>query len=168
MSLRTGHDLLLAQLRELYSAERQITRALPKLAAASFNGELSQALLIHLAETEGQVSRLERIFEVLGVSPKAEKSKSMAALLADGADTVRQQGRFAVIDAALIADAQRVEHYEIAAYGSAKALAELLGLADVAKLLNQSLAQEIAAEKKLTEIADHGVNREAVAFDVAA
>jgi ferritin-like metal-binding protein YciE len=92
----------------------------------------------------------------------------MAALLADAVDTATQQGRFAVIDAALIADAQRVEHYEIAAYGSAKALADLLGLADVATLLNQSLAQEIAAVHKLTEIADHEVNREAVAFDVAA
>ena len=91
----------------------------------------------------------------------------MAALLADGVDTIKQQGRFAVIDAALIADALRIEHFEIAADSSAMGLAALLGLGDVVKLLDRSLAQEIAAEER-TEIADHEVNREAVAFDVAA
>jgi ferritin-like metal-binding protein YciE len=161
MPLNTMQELLVAQLKDIYSAESQITKALPKLAKNAANEKLAEAFRTHLKETEGQIGRLEQIFEMLGASPRGKKCKGMEGLLAEGAETMREDGDDAVIDAALIADAQRVEHYEIAAYGSAKALANLLGLDQIVALLQQNEEEEVAADRKLTQIAENDVNPEA-------
>lgn len=154
MSLDTMRDLLLEQLRDIYSAEKQITKALPRLAKAAANEELAAAFTTHLAETEGQVERLEEVFRILDVSSRGPKCKGMEGLLEEGAEMIKESGEESVIDAGLIADAQRVEHYEIAAYGTAKALAEALNLTDIATLLDATLEEEKNANDRLTEIAE--------------
>ena len=163
MSLETMQDLLVQQLKDLHSAEQQITKALPKLAKTAANRTLADAFRNHLAETEGQIARLEQIFDSLSTSPRGKKCKGMEGLLEEGAETLREDGDDAVIDAALIADAQRVEHYEIAAYGTVKALANQLGHSQMAKLLDQTLKEEIQADQTLTRIAEQEVNPQASA-----
>ena len=167
MTLDTMQDLLLAQLKDIYSAETQITRALPKLAKVAANESLSEAFRTHLAETEGQIERLDEIFAALHASSRGKKCKGMEGLLAEGAETMEEEGDDAVIDAALIADAQRVEHYEIAAYGSAKALAVLLGHDRIVTLLDENLREEVAADEKLSHIAEREVNPQAAGAEIA-
>ncbi len=158
MALDTMRDLLVAQLQELYSAETQVTRALPRLADGAANGVLAEAFRAHLKETEGQIARLERIFELLGASPRGRKAKGMAGLLDEAADTLNEAGFDFVRDAGLIASAQRMEHYEISAYRTARALAHLLGEHDVASLLDESLQQEVVADERLGDVAETEVN----------
>ncbi len=158
MALDTMRDLLVAQLRELYSAETQVTRALPRLADGAANGILAEAFRTHLKETAEQIARLERIFELLGESPRGRKAKGMSGLLAEAADTLDEPGFDFVRDAGLIAIAQRIEHYEISAYRTARALAHLVGEDDVAVLVDESLQQEVAADDRLGEIAETEVN----------
>jgi len=144
--------LFIAELKDLYSAERQITKVLPKLAKAAASEELRSAFENHLKETEGQIERLEKVFEILGASPKGKTCEGMKGVLAEGSEVLEETAEGEVRDAALISAAQRVEHYEMAGYGAVRAYAERLGQSEIANLLDQTLNEEKAADKKLTEI----------------
>jgi len=146
------------ELRDMYHAENQLLKALPKMAEAASTPALKQAFERHLEQTEIQVNRIEEIFEQLGGDPKGKRCKGMEGIITEGAEVIDQEGPDAVIDAALIAAAQRVEHYEIAAYGCIRSYANLLGLSDVAKLIEQSLEEEEAADQLLSELAETEVN----------
>ncbi len=163
MSLDSLHKLFVEELKDIYNAENQLTKALPRLAKAAESADLQQAFTSHLRETEGHVQRLERIFKELGQEPKGKRCKGMQGLIEEGKEILEESGEPAVIDAALIAGAQRVEHYEIAAYGCLRTYAELLGMNNAAKLLEQTLSEEEAADKKLTEIGERSVNNQAAA-----
>jgi len=163
MSLETLQDLFVNELKDMYNAENQIVKALPRLAKAAESAELRNAFEKHLRETETQVQRLERIFERLGERPTGKRCKGMEGLIEEGKDILEEKGEEAVRDAALIAAAQKVEHYEIASYGCLITYAGLLGDQDAAKLLKQTLAEEEAADKKLTELGEGGINEAAVA-----
>ena len=145
-------ELYIDELRDVYNAENQLTKALPKLAKkASFDG-LKRAILGHLEETKQQVERLNQIGESLDIKLSGKKCKAMEGLIEEGSEVLEAEGPGPVIDAALIAAAQRVEHYEISAYGSARALADQLGHADVVDLLQNTLDEESAADEKLSAI----------------
>jgi ferritin-like metal-binding protein YciE len=158
MSINSLQDLMVEELRDMYHAEIQLVKALPKMAEAASTPALKQAFERHLEQTENQVSRIEEIFEQLGGDPKGKRCKGMEGIITEGAEVIDQEGPDAVIDAALIAAAQRVEHYEIAAYGCIRSYANLLGLSDVAKLIEQSLEEEEAADQLLSELAETEVN----------
>lgn len=164
MPLETMQDLLVAQLKDIYSAEKQLIRALPRLIKASAHQSLAEAFRTHLDETQGQVARLEQIFDGLAVSPRGRKCRGMEGLLEEGAEMMAEEGAEVVIDAGLIADARRVEHYEIAAYTATIALAMALRQDDIVHLLNQNLGEELAADERLAWIASSEVNPEAVAW----
>ncbi len=148
----TLNELLEEQLKDIYSAENQLIKALPKMAKKATTESLKTAILSHLEETEGQVERLTQIGELLEIKMTGKKCKAMEGLIEEGKEVLEEDGQSPVIDAALIGAAQRVEHYEIAAYGTAKALAEHLGLDEVAKLLSETLDEESAADEKLSAI----------------
>jgi ferritin-like metal-binding protein YciE len=158
MALDTLLDLFVHELKDLYSAETQIVKALPKLVTTANSEELKQAFQDHLQETEGHVQRLEDIFRDLQVSPRGSKCVGMEGLLEESKALMKEKAQDWVMDAALIGAAQRVEHYEIAAYGTARDHAEKLGMYPAAQLLQQTLDEEGAADKKLTEIAARSVN----------
>lgn len=158
---RTLEMALEDSLKDLYSAEKQLTAALPKMAKAATNETLREAFLSHLEETKGHMARLEKAAQLIDVKPSGKKCKAMEGLLEEGKEVLEFKQHSAVIDALLIGAAQRVEHYEIAAYGTARALAERTGNAEVAKLLQQTLDEEGACDKKLTEIAESEVLAEA-------
>jgi len=158
MALDTLHDLFVHELKDLYSAETQITKALPKLVTAANSDELKQAFQDHLEVTEGHIQRLEDIFRDLQVTPRGKKCVGMEGLLEEGKELMKEQAQDWVMDAGLIGAAQRVEHYEIAGYGTAREHAEKLGMYPAAQLLQQTLDEEGAADKKLTEIAAQSVN----------
>jgi ferritin-like metal-binding protein YciE len=162
MQLNSLQDVLVEQLGDLYSAEQQLVQALPKVAGAASDDKLRAAVDEHLVETREHVRRLEQVFDQLGISPPAEKCKGMEGLIAEGEKTISTQGDPAAKDAALIAAAQRVEHYEIAAYGTARTLADELGHDDVETLLNETLDEESAADTKLTQIATGGLLRSGI------
>jgi ferritin-like metal-binding protein YciE len=155
-------ELLVEELKDLYSAENQLTKALPKVAKNSSDPQLKKAIESHLKETEGHVARLEQIFEKLDESPKGKTCEGMKGLITEADERIKEGGEPAVLDAGLIADAQRVEHYEIAAYGSARTFANLLGEKEIVQLLEATLKEEKAADAKLTSIAE-SVNVEAKA-----
>ena len=161
--LTTLDDLLLEQLKDLYNAEKQLTKALPKMAKAASNAELKKAFQTHLAQTEGHVERLEQVFESLGEKAKGKLCHAMKGLIEEGQEAIKEDATPEVKDAALIAAAQRVEHYEMAGYGAARAHAMQLGLQDVARTLQQTLDEEGEADKKLTALALSHVNQEAQA-----
>lgn len=165
--LNSLQDLLVEQLEDLYDAEQRLVKALPKMAEASNSGQLRQAFETHLTETEGHVSRLERIFGQLGIEPKRETCQAMKGLIAEGEEMIGAKGNPDVKDAALIAAAQRVEHYEMSGYGSARTFAQRLGHNDVANTLQQTLREEGAADEKLTQIAESSVNVQATARSTA-
>ena len=167
MALDSMHDLLLEELRDLYSAEQQLVKALPKIAEKVTTPTLRDALTSHLRETEGHVVRLDRIFSGLGEKPSGKKCKGMEGLLDEGDDLSDEHGADAVRDAGIIAACQRVEHYEIAAYGCTVNFARLLGHQDVAALLEETLSEEKAADEKLSAIADEEVNQTAMAAPTA-
>lgn len=160
MSLGSMQELFVQQLKDLYSAESQIVKALPKMAKGASNPELRQAFEMHLEETKNQQQRIEDIFEAekLSGSPRGHKCKGMEGLLEEGSEMLEEDGEENVLDAGLIAAAQRVEHYEIAGYGTARAMAQLLGLSKAAKMLEQTLKEEEATDKKLTQIAEQYVH----------
>jgi ferritin-like metal-binding protein YciE len=162
MKLRTLQDLLAEELKDLHNAEMQLVRALPKMAKAASSEELVEAFENHLEETKHQVERLDQIFERLDIKPGRKKCKAMEGLLEEGKDTIAEDAEPMVHDAALIAAAQRVEHYEIAGYGCAKAFALLLEDQETADLLDETLQEESAANEKLTEIAMSGINQAAM------
>lgn len=153
MSVDTIEKLFIAELKDLYSAENQITKALPKMAKAATSADLKKAFENHLRETEGQIERLVEICNLLGTSPKGKSCEGMKGVLSEGSSMLEEMDEGEVRDAALIAAAQRVEHYEMAAYGTVRTYAELLGQPKVAKLLNDTLEEERAADHKLTSIA---------------
>jgi ferritin-like metal-binding protein YciE len=153
MSVGTMEELLIDELKDLYSAEKQIVRSLPKLAKAVTSPDLKQALLDHLEETKGQVSRLEQIGQLVGKRMTGKSCVGMKGVLEEGSEVLEDTDKGPVRDAALISAAQRVEHYEMAGYGSAREFAKMLGMKDVAQLLDETLAEETAADKKLSAIA---------------
>jgi len=146
-------ELYIDELRDLYNAETQLVKALPKMAKASGNDQLRKAFEEHLRQTSDQVSRLEQIFEQLEQKPSGKKCLGMMGLVKEGAETMDEDYAADLMDAAIIGTAQRVEHYEIAGYGTVRALAELLGEDEHVSLLNQTLEEEKQADKKLTELA---------------
>ena len=152
MKVASVTKLLENELKDLYSAEGQLLKALPKMARAASSAGLKKAFTSHLAETKGQVERLRKVGEMLDIKLTGKKCKAMEGLLEEGEEVLDAEGPEGVIDAALIAAAQRVEHYEISGYGTARALAEHLGHARAAKLLQQTLDEESAADEKLTKI----------------
>jgi ferritin-like metal-binding protein YciE len=155
------HELFEDQIKDLYSAENQILKALPKMAKASTNAQLRTAFEKHLEETRGHVARLEQIAEELNFSPKGKKCKGCEGLIEEGKE-VMAEFEDETLDAGLIGAAQRVEHYEIAGYGTARTHADLLGFKKAARLLQQTLDEEDRADKKLTQIAESVVNVEAL------
>jgi ferritin-like metal-binding protein YciE len=161
VKLGTLEELYVAELKDLYSAENQLLKALPKMAKAASSPELRTAFEDHLEQTRGQVERLETIFKKLGASPKGKKCKAMEGLIDEGSELMAEQAEPAVMDAALIAAAQRVEHYEMAGYGSVRTFARLLGDQEAADLLQETLDEEEATDKKLTELAETTINVEA-------
>ena len=166
MELHSLQDVLLEQLADLYSAERQLVEALPQLASAASNTELRSAVEHHLEETRNHVTRLEEVFGLMAMSPPSEHCEGMEGLIKEGKQVMATPGDPDAKDAALIAAAQRVEHYEIAGYGTVRTLAEQLGLDDAAGLLNETLDEEGEADKKLTKIAtggllSRGINKQA-------
>jgi ferritin-like metal-binding protein YciE len=163
MSLASLNSLFQSELKDIYHAEKQLLQALPRLAKAAEAPELEQAFLNHLKETENQVVRLEQVFKALDMPARGKVCRGMKGLVEEGRELLEEGESGPVLDAALIAAAQRVEHYEIAAYGCLRTYAQLLGLPDLAKLLSDTLAEEEAADEKLNEIAERGVNASAAA-----
>lgn len=156
--LSTLDDLLVHELQDLYDAENQILKALPKMSAAAKSPELRKAFDMHLDETKGQVERLEQVFKALGKPAKGEKCDGMAGLLKEGSKIMEEDIEPEVLDAALIAAAQKVEHYEIAGYGCVATYAQMLGHTEVQELLTQTLDEEEAADEKLTALAESVIN----------
>lgn len=163
MAGSTLRDALVDEIKDIYNAEKQIVKALPKMVNGAASDELREAFQSHLEETENQVSRLERVFELLDEKPRGKHCAGMAGILEEGGETLAADAEDAVMDARLIAGAQRVEHYEITAYGTAIAWAEALELDEVAELLGETLAEEKAADQKLSAIAESGINDAATA-----
>ena len=162
MALNSLRDLYLEQLRDLYSAEHQIVDALPKMAKAARHPELRQAFERHLEQSREQARRIERICDSLGESPKGETCDGMKGLLKEGEKTMKTRADSDVLDAALIAAAQRVEHYEIAGYGCVKTYARLLGRDEDAQLLQQTENEEGQTDKLLTQLAERVINVDAL------
>ncbi|HVS71303.1 MAG TPA: ferritin-like domain-containing protein [Phycisphaerae bacterium] len=158
MALETLEDLFVDQLKDLYNAENQLTKALPKMAKAASSPELKKAFQTHLAQTEEHVNRLEQVFEAIGEKAKGKVCHAMKGLIEEGSEAIKEDAEPAVKDAALIAAAQRVEHYEIAGYGTVRTFAESLGHEGAAKLLQKTLDEEGQTDKLLTQIAENNVN----------
>ena len=156
-------DLLHDELKDIYDAEKQLIKALPKLVKKASSSELKEALQSHLRETEGHVDRLEQVFEQLGLAVRGKRCEGMQHLIAEGNDMISEAEDDATRDAVLIAGAQKVEHYEIASYGTIRTWANLLGKTDVASLFEDTLEEEKEADRKLTDIAESFVNAEAAA-----
>jgi ferritin-like metal-binding protein YciE len=154
MSVETIEELFVDELKDLYSAEKQITKALPKLVKAATAPELKDAFESHLKETFGQIERLDRVFEILGKSPRGKTCNGMKGVLEEGSEVLEETEKgSSVRDAALISAAQRVEHYEMAGYGCVREYAKLLGQKEIAQLLDETLAEEKAADSKLGKVA---------------
>jgi ferritin-like metal-binding protein YciE len=163
MKLSSLQDLYLTELKDVYDAENRIVEALPKMAEAAKSPDLRQAFEKHLQETLGHVDRLERIFQDMGEAPKGQKCKGMEGLLDEGEEMIDmgEDAPDTVNDAALISAAQRVEHYEIAAYGTLRTFARQLGREQDAQLLNETLQEEGQTDKKLTTLAESHINQDA-------
>ncbi len=163
MKLETLKDLYISQLKDLYSAEKQLIKALPKMAKAATNSDLSAGFNEHLQQTIEHAARLESVLESHGESTRGPKCKAMEGLVEEGAEMIEEEGDDEVRDAGLICAAQRVEHYEMAGYGCVVTFAELLGDKAGAKLLKQTLDEEAATDKKLTTLAKSAINLAAAA-----
>ena len=165
MEMNSLQDLLIHDLKDLYNAEIQLTKALPKMAKAASDPNLKQAFQTHFAETEQHVQRLEQILQELDESPEGKKCKAMEGLIEEGKDLIDEDAEPEVMDAGLIGAAQKVEHYEIAGYGTVRTYAQMLGNDQAARLLQQTLDEEGATNKKLTELAMECINAEAEGGD---
>lgn len=152
MELTTLKDALLTEIKDLYSAEQQLVEALPKMAAKATSPDLRAGFETHLAETQGHVTRLEQVFKALGEEPEEQTCKAMKGLLAEGEEIMDEDANAEVMDVLLIAAAQKVEHYEIATYGTVCTWAEELGLTEAKELLGQTLNEEETTDKKLTAL----------------
>jgi ferritin-like metal-binding protein YciE len=162
MSLKSVQDLLIDELRDIYHAEQQLVKALPKMAKAAKSDKLRQAFEHHLEQTRGQVERLEQVFDKLKTRSRGKPCQAMQGLIEEAKEMMEEIKTPEVLDVALITAAQKVEHYEIASYGSVCALAEALGEKEVAKLLGQTLEEEKQADQKLNQIALSDVNQTAL------
>jgi len=162
MKLDSLEKLYISELQDLFSAENQILKALPKMAKAASSPELQAAFKEHLEQTKGQVERLQKIFDRMEKSPKGKKCKAMEGLLEEGEELMKEDAAPVVLDAGLIAAAQRVEHYEMAGYGTVRTFAQHLNLEEDAKLLQETLNEEEETDKKLTELAESVINVQAV------
>lgn len=158
MALRTLEDLFVKELKDLYSAEKQILKALPKMAKAASSEKLRDGFEEHREQTEEHVNRLEKIFESLGKPTRGAKCVAMEGIIEEGKELLEEDADESVMDAGLIAAAQRVEHYEIAAYGTVRTLARMLGNSEAEELLQQTLDEEKQTDEKLTELAESEVN----------
>ena len=165
MKLETLHKLYTEELRDLYNAENQLIKALPKMAEAANSEELATAFEKHLEQTQTHVERLEEIFEELDENPKGKTCKAMKGLIEEGAEILEEEGEPSVIDAGIIVAAQKVEHYEIASYGSVRTFARLLGEKKAEQLLQATLDEEAETDKLLNELAESTVNPEALVED---
>jgi ferritin-like metal-binding protein YciE len=163
MKLDSLEPLFVEELRDIYNAENQLIKALPKMAKAASSEELKSAFEEHFAQTRGHVERLEEIFEELGKPAKGKTCKAMKGLIEEGSEMMEEEGEDSVLDAGIIAAAQKVEHYEIASYGTVRAWAEQLGKDNAVDLLQQTLDEESEANEKLTELAESAINVEAKA-----
>ena len=161
MELQNLRDLFVEELADLYSAETQLVEAIPLMAQAASSTELRNSFQTHLGQTQNQINRLEQIFSQLGVSPSNKTCKGMRGIISEAQETIKENGNPNVKDAALIAQAQRVEHYEIAGYGSVRTYAQQLGENRAAELLQQTLNEEAETDKKLTQLAVEIVNAKA-------
>jgi ferritin-like metal-binding protein YciE len=157
----TLHDAFLDELRDLYDAEKQLTKALPKLVKAATSSDLRAAFESHLEETRGHVERLEQVFESLDEAPRGKHCEGIAGIIDEGKSIMDEDFDEATMDACLIAAGQRAEHYEMAAYGTLVAWAHGMGHTDAEKLLQETLDEEKAADEKLTSLAEGGINQEA-------
>jgi ferritin-like metal-binding protein YciE len=162
MAVKSVNDLLLDELRDIYHAEKQLVRALPKMAKKAKSDELRRAIEDHLEETKGQVERLDQVFQQLDARSSGQRCEAMEGLIEEAKEMMEEVTTPEVLDAAMITAAQKVEHYEIASYGSVCALAEALGHKDAARLLEETLNEEKAADQKLNQIALSGVNQAAL------
>jgi ferritin-like metal-binding protein YciE len=159
--MSTLEDLYMDLLKDLYSAEKQLVKALPKMAKNAHSPDLQRAFQEHLRQTEGQVERIERIFSEMDGSPRGKKCVGMEGLIEEGNELLKEDVEPDVLDAGLIAAAQKVEHYEIASYGTARAWAQRLGYDQAARLLQETLEEESMANEKLTRMAESHINMEA-------
>ncbi len=159
MAMHNMNDLFVEEMKDLYSAETQLIKALPKMAKAADNTELRNAFEMHLQQTEAHARRIEEIFQAgLGDSPRGKKCAGMEGLIKEASDVMSEHAPGDVMDAAIIGAAQRMEHYEMAGYGTARAHAQQLGYNNAVRLLQQTLQEEEAADKKLTQIAESRIN----------
>lgn len=163
MAVKTIEDLFIHELSDIYSAEKQLTKALPRLARASTDPQLAAAFEMHLDETQGQIERIDQVVESLGIKLKRIKCAAMEGLVEEGKEVIDSVEKGPVRDAALIGGAQKVEHYEIASYGTLCAIAKQLNYADALKLLKATLDEEKATDEKLTLLAESGGNQKAAA-----
>jgi len=163
MELDTLKDLYIGEIKDLYSAEKMLVKALPKMAKAAKDTQLQQAFRTHLKETGQHAARLEQICKDLGVSPRGKKCVGMEALIEEGSELIKENPDPDVLDAGLISKAQHVEHYEIAGYGTVRTYARQLGFENHAELLQQTLDEEGRTDHLLTELAESGINVEAEA-----
>jgi ferritin-like metal-binding protein YciE len=161
MSIETMEELFVDQLRDLYHAEKQLVKALPKMAKNSNSAELQRAFEHHLRQTEGHVNRLEQIFDRIASKAKAKKCEAMEGLIEEGQDLIDSGAPSEVIDAGLICAGQKVEHYEIASYGTLVTWARQLGHYDCADILKQTLEEEKATDERLTNLAESHINQQA-------
>jgi ferritin-like metal-binding protein YciE len=162
MAVKSVNDLLLDELRDIYHAEKQLVKALPKMAKKAKSDDLRQAFEHHLDETKGHVERLDQVFQQLDARSGGQRCEAMEGLIEEAEELMGEIATPEVLDAAMIGAAQKVEHYEIASYGSVCALAEALGHKDAARLLEETLNEEKAADQKLNQIALSGVNQAAL------
>ena len=161
MARTTVEDLFIHELSDIYSAEKQITKALPRMARASTNPLLAEAFKSHLEETQGQIERIDQIVELTGLKLKRMKCVATEGLVEEGKELLEEIEKGPVLDAGLIAACQKIEHYEIASYGSLVAMAKNLGMTEAAELLTATLAEEKGADEKLSAIAEQGGNQAA-------
>jgi ferritin-like metal-binding protein YciE len=162
MSLDTLEKLYIDELRDLYNAENQLLKALPKMAKGASSPELKDAFEKHLEQTKGHVQRLEELFEQRDESPKGKTCKAMKGLIEEGSEILKEEGEDSVLDAGMIVAAQKVEHYEIASYGSVRTFANLLGKEEEAKVLQATLDEESETNEILNQLAEGIVNEEAL------
>ena len=161
MTVKTLEDLFVHELSDIYSAEKQLTKALPRLARAADSPKLAGAFETHLEETNGQVERIDKVVDMLGIKLKRIKCAAMEGLVEEGKEVIEEIEQGPLRDAALIGGAQKVEHYEIASYGTLCAIAKQLGYTDAIKLLKETLVEEKATDEKLTMLAEQGGNQRA-------
>jgi ferritin-like metal-binding protein YciE len=155
LKLNSLRDLFIEELRDLYSAETQLVKALPKMAQAATDSQLKEAITDHLEQTEGHVERLKEIFEAMDEKPEGETCKAMEGLIEEGSHMAKAKGDSVIVDSGIIGACQRVEHYEMAGYGTARSLAQRLGEQEAVTLLQETLDEESEADNLLTEIAEN-------------